>query len=96
MLLLGDGSQKISDIGVIFSQINSAGKLMTQDFNQLRNAGIGGALKKQIEEMYPEILAGQKSFNDAMAKGVISAEMVNAAITKIGTSEQAQKSGNRT
>lgn len=89
--LLGDGSQKISDIGVIFSQINSAGKLMTQDFNQLRNAGIGGALKKQIEEMYPEILAGQKSFNDAMAKGVISAEMVNAAITKIGTSEQAQK-----
>lgn len=89
--LLGDGSQKISDIGVIFSQINSAGKLMTQDFNQLRNAGIGGALKKQIEEMYPEILAGQKSFNDAMAKGVISAEMVNAAITEIGTSEQAQK-----
>ena len=89
--LLGDGSQKISDIGVIFSQINSAGKLMTQDFNQLRNAGIGGALKKQIEEMYPEILAGQKSFNDAMAKGAISAEMVNAAITKIGTSDQAKK-----
>lgn len=89
--LLGDGSQKISDIGVIFSQINSAGKLMTQDFNQLRNAGIGGALKKQIEEMYPEILAGQKSFNDAMAKGAISAEMVNAAITKIGTSDAAKK-----
>ena len=89
--LLGDGSRKISDIGVIFSQINSATKLTAQDFNQLRDAGIGGAIKKEIERNYPDIIASMGGFSKAMEKGAISAEMVNEAVSKIGQSDAAKK-----
>ena len=89
--LLGDGSRKLSDIGVIFSQINSATKLTAQDFNQLRDAGIGGAIKKEIERNYPDIIASMGGFSKAMEKGAISAEMVNEAVSKIGQSDAAIK-----
>lgn len=89
--LLGDGSRSISDIGVIFSQINSAGKLLTQDFNQLRDAGLGGAIKQDIEKNFPDIIAQFGSFSEAMSKGAISANMVNEAITRIGNSSEANK-----
>ena len=89
--LLGDGSRKLSDIGVIFSQINSATKLTAQDFNQLRDAGIGGAIKKEIERNYPDIIASMGGFSKAMEKGAISAEMVNEAVSKIGQSDAAKK-----
>ena len=89
--LLGDGSRDIADIGVIFSQINSATKLTAEDFNQLRDAGIGGALKKEIEAAFPSIIQQFGSFSTAMSEGAISAEMVNDAITKIGNSDAAVK-----
>ena len=89
--LLGDGSRDIADIGVIFSQINSATKLTAEDFNQLRDAGIGGALKKEIEASFPSIIQQFGSFSTAMSEGAISAEMVNEAITKIGNSDAAVK-----
>lgn len=89
--LLGDGSRKLSDIGVIFSQINSATKLTAQDFNQLRDAGIGGAIKKEIERNYPDIIASMGGFSKAMEKGAISAEMVDQAVSKIGQSDAARK-----
>lgn len=89
--LLGDGSRKLSDIGVIFSQINSATKLTAQDFGQLRDAGIGGAIKKEIERNYPDIIASMGGFSKAMEKGAISAEMVNEAVSKIGQSDAAIK-----
>lgn len=89
--LLGDGSQKISDIGIIFAQINSATKLTAQDFNQLRNAGLGGAIKQEIEKSFPDIISQFGSFQEAMSKGAISAEMVNQAITNIGESDAAKR-----
>ena len=89
--LLGDGSRDIADIGVIFSQINSATKLTAEDFNQLRDAGIGGALKKEIEASFPSIIQQFGSFSTAMSEGAISAEMVNEALTKIGNSDAAVK-----
>nr|DAK38599.1 MAG TPA: tail tape measure [Caudoviricetes sp.] len=89
--LLGDGSRKLSDIGVIFSQINSAGKLMAQDFSQLRDAGLGGAIKKEIERNFPDIIKQFGSFQAAMEKGAISAEMVDQAVAKIGQSDAAKK-----
>lgn len=89
--LLGDGSRKISDIGVIFSQINSAGKLMAQDFGQLRDAGLGGAIKKEIERNFPDIIKQFGSFQAAMEKGAISAQMVDQAVAKIGQSDAAKK-----
>lgn len=88
--LLGDGSRDISEIGVIFSQINSAGKLMAEDFNQLRDAGLGGAIKKDIEDNFPEVIKQFGSFQQAMAQGAISADMVNESINRIGSSKQAQ------
>lgn len=89
--LLGDGSQKLSDIGIIFAQINSATKLTAQDFNQLRNAGLGGAIKQEIEKSFPDIISQFGSFQEAMSKGAISAEMVNQAITNIGESDAAKR-----
>lgn len=89
--LLGDGSRKISDIGVIFSQINSAGKLMAQDFGQLRDAGLGGAIKKEIERNFPDVIKQFGNFQNAMEKGAISAEMVDQAVAKIGQSDAAKK-----
>lgn len=89
--LLGDGSRDIADIGVILSQINSATKLTAEDFNQLRDAGIGGAIKKEIEAAFPDIIQQFGSFSKAMSEGAISAEMVNDAITKIGNSDAAVK-----
>lgn len=89
--LLGDGSRKISDIGVIFSQINSAGKLMAQDFGQLRDAGLGGAIKKEIERNFPDVIKQFGNFQAAMEKGAISAEMVDQAVAKIGQSDAARK-----
>ncbi len=89
--LLGDGSRDIADIGVIFSQINSATKLTVEDFNQLRDAGIGGALKQEIEASFPGIIQQFGNFSTAMSEGAISAEMVNEAITKIGNSDAAVK-----
>lgn len=85
--LLGDGSRKLSEIGTIFSQINSATKLTAQDFNQLKDAGLGGAIRDEIMKANPAI----KDFAKAMSDGQISAEMVNAAITKIGSSDAAKK-----
>ena len=89
--LLGDGSRDIADIGTIFSQINSATKLTAEDFNQLRDAGIGGALKKEIETSFPDIIKQFGSFSKAMSEGAISADMVNEAIMKIGNSDAAIK-----
>ena len=89
--LLGDGSRDIADIGVIFSQINSATKLTAEDFNQLRDAGIGGALKNEIETAFPDIIKQFGSFSNAMSEGAISADMVNDAITNIGNSDAATK-----
>ena len=88
--LLGDGSRKISDIGVIFSQINSAGKLKAQDFNQLVEAGLGGALKQDIQKNFPEIIAEFGTFAKAMESSAISADMVNQAISRIGKSDAAK------
>lgn len=89
--LLGDGSQDVSNIGVIFSQINSAGKLMAQDFNQLRNAGLGGAIQQDISQHFPEIIAQFGSFHAAMEKGAISSDMVMESINRIGSSDAAVK-----
>lgn len=89
--LLGDGSRKLSDIGVIFSQINSATKLTAQDFNQLRDAGLGGAIKRDIERNYPDIIKQFGNFSKAMSEGAISAEMVNQAVSRIGQSDAAKK-----
>ena len=87
--LLGNGTRKISDIGNIFTQINQATKLTAQDFNQLRDAGLGGAIKKEVEAAFPDIIAQYGSFSEAMSKSAISAEMVNQAVANIGNSKAA-------
>ena len=89
--LLGDGSRSIGDLGVIMSQVNSATKLTAEDFNQLRDAGLGGALRKEIENSFPDIIKQFGSFSKAMSEGAISADMVNTAISNIGNSDAAQK-----
>ena len=89
--LLGDGSRDIADIGKIFGQINSLGRLQAQDFNQLKDAGIGGAIKQQIERDFPDIIKQFGGFTQAMQQSKISAEMVEQAVAAIGTSDSAVK-----
>lgn len=89
--LLGDGTRKLDDIGLIFAQINSATKLQAQDYHQLLNAGIGSAIKQDIEKNYPDIIAAYGDFSNAMQHSAISAEMVNQAVSRIGSTDAAQK-----
>lgn len=47
---------------------------MAQDFGQLRDAGLGGAIKKEIERNFPDVIKQFGNFQNAMEKGAISAE----------------------
>ena len=79
-IAMGD-SQKMQSLALAFAQMQSTGKLMGQDFNQMINAGfnplneISKATGKSVGELKEE-----------MSKGAISAEMVSEAF-RSATSE---------
>lgn len=79
-IAMGD-SQKMQSLALAFAQMQSTGKLMGQDFNQMINAGfnplneISKATGKSVGELKEE-----------MSKGAISVEMVSEAF-RSATSE---------
>ena len=79
-IAMGD-SQKLQSLALAFAQMQSTGKLMGQDFNQMINAGfnplneISKATGKSVGELKEE-----------MSKGKISVEMVSEAF-RSATSE---------
>lgn len=79
-IAMGD-SQKLQSLALAFAQMQSTGKLMGQDFNQMINAGfnplneISKATGKSVGELKEE-----------MSKGAISVEMVSEAF-RSATSE---------
>ena len=85
----GGGKNEFSAFGYAMVQINAAGKLMTQDWNQVANAIPGGAGK--IMQALKDMGAYTGDFRDAMSKGKISAEDFNKAIMSLGFDEVAIK-----
>ena len=85
----GGGKNEFSAFGYAMVQVNAAGRLMTQDWNQIANAIPGGAGK--IMQALKDMGAYTGDFRDAMAKGKISAEDFNKAITQLGFDEVAIK-----
>ena len=83
----GGGKNEFTAFGYAMVQVNAAGRLMTQDWNQIANAIPGGAGK--IMQALKDMGAYTGDFRDAMAKGKISAEDFNKAITQLGFDEVA-------
>lgn len=83
----GSGKVEFAQLGYALVQINAAGKLMTQDWNQVANAIPGGAGK--IMQALKDIGAYTGDFRDAMSKGQISAEEFNQALMNLGFDEAA-------
>lgn len=85
----GGGKNEFAAFGYAMVQVNAAGRLMTQDWNQIANAIPGGAGK--IMAALKDLGAYTGDFRDAMAKGKISAEDFNKAIMSLGFDEVAIK-----
>lgn len=85
----GGGKNEFAAFGYAMVQVNAAGRLMTQDWNQIANAIPGGAGK--IMQALKDMGAYTGDFRDAMAKGKISAEDFNKALTQLGFDEVAIK-----
>lgn len=85
----GGGKNEFAAFGYAMVQVNAAGRLMTQDWNQIANAIPGGAGK--IMQALKDMGAYTGDFRNAMAKGKISAEDFNKAIMSLGFDEVAIK-----
>lgn len=88
----GGNSESFGYFANAITQVNGAGKLMAQDWNQIVNAlpGASGAIQKELEAMgaWDSSLG---NFKDAMSEGEISAEEFNQAIQNLGMTDVAQQ-----
>lgn len=80
--IAGGNAETFGRVGSVLTQTAGAGKLTTENWNQLAEAipGASGALQNALLEAG----AYTGNFRDAMAKGEITAEEFNAAIQKVG------------
>ncbi|MDR0317287.1 MAG: tape measure protein, partial [Lactococcus lactis] len=83
--VFGGSGDSMQSFALAVTQIGAAGKLTTQDWNQITNAvpAGAGALQKALEDAG----AYTGNFRDAMSKGQITAEEFNDAILKVGNSD---------
>lgn len=78
----GGNSDTFQSVGMVLTQTAGAGKLTTENWNQLANAIPGASGKIQAALLDAGAYTG--NFRDAMAKGEISAEEFNQAILSLG------------
>lgn len=90
----GGGADEFSSVALVMTQVNGAGRLMTQDWNQLMNA-IPGA-SGRIQEALLANGAYVGDFREAMANGEITAEEFNAAIMDLGMEDVAVEAATST
>lgn len=90
----GGNAETFSSVGMVLTQTAGAGKLTTENWNQLADA-IPGASGKLQEAMRANG-AYTGDFRDAMAKGEISAEEFNQAIMDLGFEDAAVKAAKST
>ena len=81
--IAGGNAETFKSVGMAMSQTAGAGKLTTENFNQIANV-IPGASGK-IQEALKEAGAYTGDFREAMAKGEITAEEFNDAVMKLGS-----------
>lgn len=79
----GGNNDTFSSVAMVLTQTAGAGKLTTENWNQLANAipGASGVLIKALEKSG----AFTGNFRDAMAKGEITAGEFNDALMKVGS-----------
>ena len=95
--IAGGNADSFDSVALALTQVNGAGRLTTQDFNQLANAipGASGQLQQALADM-GAFDSETMNFRDAMAAGEISAEEFNAAIMNLGMSDAAQAAATST
>ncbi|HKT56112.1 MAG TPA: tape measure protein [Microbacterium sp.] len=90
----GGNAETFKSVGLVLTQTAGAGKLITGNWNQLANA-IPGASGK-LQQALKSAGAYTGNFQEAMAKGQISADEFNAAILKLGFTDVAKKAATST
>lgn len=90
----GGNAQTFSSVGMVLTQTAGAGKLTTENWNQLADA-IPGASGK-LQEAMRKNGAYTGNFRDAMEKGEISAEEFNQAIMDLGMTDVAKEAATST
>lgn len=90
----GGNADTFRSVGMVLTQTAGAGKLTTENWNQLSDA-IPGASGK-LQEAMKQNGAYTGDFRDAMAKGEISAKEFNQAILDLGMTDAAKEAATST
>ena len=90
----GGNAQTFSSVGMVLTQTAGAGKLTTENWNQLADAIPGASGKLQEAMLKNGAYTG--NFRDAMEKGEISAEEFNQAIMDLGMTDAAEEAATST
>lgn len=90
----GGNAETFSSVGMVLTQTAGAGKLTTENWNQLTDAIPGASGKLQEAMLKNGAYTG--NFRDAMEKGEISAEEFNQAIMDLGMTDVAKEAATST
>lgn len=90
----GGNAQTFSSVGMVLTQTAGAGRLTTENWNQLADAIPGASGKLQEAMLKNGAYTG--NFRDAMEKGEISAEEFNQAIMDLGMTDAAKEAATST
>lgn len=90
----GGNADTFKSVGMVLTQTAGAGKLTTENWNQLSDA-IPGASGK-LQEAMKKNGAYTGDFRDAMAKGEITAEEFNKAVMDLGLTDAAKEAATST
>ena len=90
----GGSAETFKSVGMVMTQTAGAGKLTTENWNQLTDAipGASGALQDAMESAG----AFEGNFRDAMEDGEISADEFFAAVQQLGMTDVAQQAATST
>lgn len=90
----GGNADTFRSVGMVMTQTAGAGKLVTENWNQLTDAipGVSGPLQDAMREAG----AFEGNFRDAMANGEISADEFFDAIQKLGMTDIAKEAATST
>lgn len=90
----GGNKDTFKSVGMVLTQTAGAGKLTTENWNQLSDAIPGASGKLQEAMLKNGAYTGD--FRDAMAKGQISAEEFNKAVMDLGMTDAAKEAATST
>lgn len=90
----GGNADTFKSVGMVLTQTAGAGKLTTENWNQLSDA-IPGASGK-LQEAMKKNGAYTGDFRDAMAKGEITADEFNKAVMDLGMTDAAKEAATST